>query len=365
MVPVLSEFHAFPINTDLDAVTNCLSNVEKCADIFVLIVGGRYGSTVDGGKSITNLEYAEAKAKKIPIYVFVQKSILTILSTWERNKCGDFSNITDSTKLFDFVSEIRDTNKSWVFSFETAQDITNALTIQFGYLFKEALEIRSKLLGNNSAVMKLNISSSALRILSQKPKAWEYLFFGQVLSDEISKFNYLRRDVLYSIALGGLEQLYSYDETFIWINQQLDNICMLTSSLDTIFNIILQDVLGAPGVESDVEGLVYAANRIAVAYRRLLEWIIRFRHVKTDIAFSDVLHLISQAPLDICQKAENFPARIHNEITTAFTEFELTGTQQIIDITLVLNVPENYLEHIEQELQALRVRMGIPNDPTP
>lgn len=57
-VPLLSELPPFPVDPDLDTVANCRARVERDADIFVLVIGGRYGSIDDKtDKSITNLEF--------------------------------------------------------------------------------------------------------------------------------------------------------------------------------------------------------------------------------------------------------------------------------------------------------------------
>ncbi len=77
VLPILSEFESFPVNPGLGAVENCLAGVKEKADIFVLVVGARYGSETESGKFVTNLEYLEAKVKGIPRYVFVQKPIFT------------------------------------------------------------------------------------------------------------------------------------------------------------------------------------------------------------------------------------------------------------------------------------------------
>ena len=71
--PVLSEFSSFPVDPDENTVTNCMRVVDDVADIFVLIVGSRFGSTTSAGTSITNAEYLRARMKNIPIYVFVLK----------------------------------------------------------------------------------------------------------------------------------------------------------------------------------------------------------------------------------------------------------------------------------------------------
>jgi hypothetical protein len=50
---VLSEYPSFPIDPDMRTVENCLRAVDQHADVFVLVVGGRYGSQTDEGKSVT------------------------------------------------------------------------------------------------------------------------------------------------------------------------------------------------------------------------------------------------------------------------------------------------------------------------
>src|SRR4051794_38259701 len=106
---VVSESFAFPVNPDATVVENCVQVVKDRADIFVLIVGARYGSVTESGRSVTNLEYLEAKAKGIPVYVFVLKSLLQMIPVWQKNPDGDFSDVVDTAKLFQFIEEVRNT----------------------------------------------------------------------------------------------------------------------------------------------------------------------------------------------------------------------------------------------------------------
>ena len=105
---ILSEFDSFPIDPCKGTFENFLDNVDQRADIFILIIGTRYGYVTDQGKSITNLEYLHAKAKGIPLFVFVNKQIYNTLSFWRSNKDADFSSIVDNPKIFEFVAEIYD-----------------------------------------------------------------------------------------------------------------------------------------------------------------------------------------------------------------------------------------------------------------
>lgn len=72
---MMSEQNDFPIDPQLDNWENCINAVKKYADIFVLIIGNRYGAVGETGKSITNTEYLTAVQKGIPIYTFSLKQM--------------------------------------------------------------------------------------------------------------------------------------------------------------------------------------------------------------------------------------------------------------------------------------------------
>ena len=127
--PVLAEHNAFPVDPDLGTIDNCMKVVERDADIFVLIVGSRYGSTGTAGKSVTNLEYLSARSKGIPIFTFIARNVLEILPVWKANPSGDYSSVTDSPKLFEFVASLRDSGAEWVFPFDLAQQIFDVLRL--------------------------------------------------------------------------------------------------------------------------------------------------------------------------------------------------------------------------------------------
>ena len=138
---MLSEFDSFPIDPCKGTFENCLDNVDKSADIFILIVGTRYGYVTDKGKSITNLEYLHAKAKEIPVFVFVSKQIYNTLPLWRSNKDADFSSVVDNPKIYEFVSGIYDESKQWIYTYESVNDIILTLKKQFTLLFSDGLQL--------------------------------------------------------------------------------------------------------------------------------------------------------------------------------------------------------------------------------
>ena len=89
---VMSEHDSFPIDPDQSTIENCRRNVRENADIFVMIVGARYGSIdAESGISITNLKFEESRAHGVPAYVFVRKDVLAQLPIWKANPDADYS----------------------------------------------------------------------------------------------------------------------------------------------------------------------------------------------------------------------------------------------------------------------------------
>lgn len=150
---LLSEYASFPIDPNIGTANNCLRAVDERADIFVLVVGCRYGCVTETGHSITNMEYLRAKEKGIPIYAFVDKRILNILPLWRDNPDVNFQSTVDTPKLFEFVDTFRANDRIWSFDFETAQDIISKLRAQLGYLFYDSLKLKH---GHKTSVKEHN-----------------------------------------------------------------------------------------------------------------------------------------------------------------------------------------------------------------
>src|SRR5215212_5539692 len=204
--PLLSEYPSFPIDPDLDTIENCRRRVEQDADILVLIIGGRYGYVDEASdKSVTNLEYLEARAKGIPIYAFVDRTVTAVLPIWKSNPDADYSGRVDSVRLFEFVQQVRSEHRVWTQEFGRAQDIVAALRVQLAHLTADGLRWRLRLQGRTQRELK-GLRGEALRLALERPEVWETRLFGQVLSDEIEASEDLLREHRLGILLGPSEE---------------------------------------------------------------------------------------------------------------------------------------------------------------
>lgn len=311
---MLSEFDSFPIDPCKGTFENCVENVDKVADIFVLIVGNRYGYVMESGKSITNLEYLHAKEKGIPIYVFVDKQLYDNMKIWRLNKNADFTSVVDNPKIFEFVSGIYDESKQWIYTYNSVRDIKIALKQQLSLIFCDGL-ILQKVVGDSyNKIISSDIPAGAIRVFVEKPFAWEYKFFACVLKGEFDKLQSNRWDFNYGIYFAHSTHL-EREELLDDISKKFTEMIGLTETLEVLINSALQDAIGEPGVPSNLDMMIYISKQIASIYKRMIEWGLYFKSVHTEDVFDTLLTLLHNLPGGIIKQIDEFVERVYNEIT--------------------------------------------------
>jgi len=357
--PILSEFENFPISPELNTIENCIKIVKENADILVLIVGSRYGSIIENGKSITNNEFLVAKQKGIPIFCFIDKTILNALLFWRNNKDGNFSNIVDNIQIFEFIDDIRNNSKIWTFPFEKAQDIISTLKIQLSYLFKNSLKVRKIFNEDIPEFFKLNLSDKALKILIRKEDLYEHLFLAQILVDEIQKKEFLKNDIEYSILTEPKHFIVEYREIPNWVNERTSSILNLISSLKNIVNVALPKYLGEPGIPSDLKGLFYVSIKYAELYEQILNWIILTRSAKIEEDFEEARTVLAEFAIKPAKEIWNFPFEIQQQINDANERIKIGEQNILIKSTLTLEIEEGVEKKFNEIMNKLSVYYNL------
>lgn len=183
---------------------SCYSEVKEC-HILVLLIGGRYGSPASGSEntysnenndeyeSITVKEYQTAHIKGIPIYVFIEKSVLSAYKFYNDNK--NTPNVTyrgiENKNIFKFIDKIYSLKIYWVKEFDKTDDITNELKKQWAGLFAKYLrnmQNQKELSSISAKIDELSQVSETLRTYTEslmkkvKPEG-----FDKIIQDESNK----------------------------------------------------------------------------------------------------------------------------------------------------------------------------------
>jgi len=155
---VLSEKGRIAYDPDIPLDESCYRE-SASSDIFVLIIGGRYGSAGSGEdiasrpdfyeryQSITKKEYDSACSRDIPIYILVERPVFSDYETYKKNKGNESINYAhvDSINIFYLLEEILGKSRNNpVFQFDRHTEIEEWLREQWAGLFRELINRRSE-----------------------------------------------------------------------------------------------------------------------------------------------------------------------------------------------------------------------------
>lgn len=352
--PILSEDHDFPINPNLSNAENCINAVKTEADIFILIIGNRYGCILETGKSITNTEFLTAVEKGIPIYTFTLKDMLNILPAWEKNPDADFSWLVDNNNIFKFIQDVRKNSGLWNFPFEQAQDIKTTLNAQLSNLFNDSLQVRNKVnkLGNNELYSK--ISSKALSYLLNKGPNYETKFYMQCMYDEVSKYKDLKIDNQYSILVKSSHNISNFTDYINWCRLKLGQVINITHSLSRLIHEALPYFYAEQGIPSDIDGLYYTAQTYGRLYASLLEWSIEVKSVVIEETFKESLMLLAELAQESISKIECYPSESLQKMKEAEELYSNYKQPMTINLKLSIKIDDELIEKHRISLQKLK-----------
>lgn len=353
--PILSEMKDFPIDPQLSNAENCINAVKNEADIFVLIIGNKYGSIMESGNSITNTEFLTAINKGIPIYTFALKQMTTILPLWEKNPDMDLSGVVDNKKVFEFLADVRKRRGLWNFEFEKAQDITEILKAQLSNLFREALVAKRKIEPLDEIELYSKISTKALNILLKKEDFYEIRFFMQSMHDEIRKYVDLKNDYNYSILFKSSNRISNLNQLIDWIMHKLGQAQNYIDSLNRLTDAF-QYFYKEPGTSSDLDGLYYVARSYAKSYASLLEWGIEVKSTIVPDEYKNVLVAFADIPSNAINEIEAFPIeslRLIEENSKRAKEGELEEGS-VINLHLKVTISDEAMQRYNEEFEILK-----------
>lgn len=356
--PMLSEFDSFPVNPLQDTIDNCRKNVEERADMLILIVGNRYGSTNETGTSITNLKYLQARAKGIPIYVFIKRTVLELLPVWKENPDATFSGV-DSPRLFSFVDSLRNLDGLWSYSFDKAEDIIATLRTQWAYLFLSSLRIwmKARDAGLSDSLRQLN--GDALQLLIEKPSYWEYRLYANFLKNRLAALADAKRDWDLGISYGNYEHVEP-EQTLTWLTGHQQEMMTKVQAVSTLFRPdVMEDAFGASGESGTPEKIIYLADRLAELYGEMLQWSMRCRNVLGDKSYSRLLEITSRGVSNAITEIEEFSKKLNIEMSKLVNNPPCHGETRHVEISLALTYPEGLEKEQARELQRLAREFGI------
>ena len=284
--------------------------------------------------------------------------MVNILPVWKKNPNGDYSNIVDNNKVFEFIDEVRNKRALWNFEFDSAQDIQEILKAQLSFLLNASLEKTKSLKGINESLLS-KVSGKAIELLVSKPKNYEILFFLQVLSDEINRYYFLKKDCEHSVVLKAGQTLSDVEKAADWQRDKLEQLIIFVDSLNNLI-AAFPKYYGDPGIPSDFEGLYYVAHRMGTFYASILEWIIDVKSARIHDALSEVNKVLAEVPTRVIEEFEEYAPRSIQMVENA-SEKERRGELQegdVVNLEIHLSIPEDVMRRFNDEFKKASKRIA-------
>ena len=342
---VMSEHNSFPIDANQTTVENSRRNVQENADVFVMIVGARYGSVhAKSDKSVTNLEFIEARARGVPLYVFVRKDVLAQQRVWKANPDADYSSVVDTPRVFEFIDSFRADGEVWTFEFDTAEDIVHTLRKQFAYLVQDALELRQSARSQDPLLSELK--GEALRLALRREQYWDVRLFAVVLQEELDRRTRLHREIELGLTSGNVT-FVDFVDLESWMQDRLDEVKRLAHTATAILNDYLPQVRGEDAKPSE---LVAIARRLAQVWEDNAQWTLRCRSVRVDEKVERLVHLLSIANANMLDEIWEFGHTIIPHLDQAI-EALATGGSAVLELELTLTAD---VDEFDEEMDRLQ-----------
>jgi hypothetical protein len=322
---IASEYNSFPVDPQADAVENCRRRVAEDADVLVLVVGARYGSIPIGeSKSVTNIEYLAARAKRIPVFAFVHRDVIALLPVHAHNPDADFHSVVDDPKLFDFVNDLRKAAGVWTFAFDLASEVVNTLRIQLAYQMGRGLDVVKQMTTIDADLLKLH--GRAFQLAVERPDGWEASLFTEILEQEIFASDYLRRDHELEIAIGS-GAIVTDTTAKDWIVAATLEPQRLVSAAEAVARAASQAF-----PNEDLASILYCARRFGQLYREAFEWAARLRRSHVPDNWQPVVSALAKMLDQFVVECRAFLDRTKNEISAALASS--AGADDIVRIRM-------------------------------
>lgn len=365
---LISESPGFPIDFDKNTIENCRRRVEQNADIFVLVIGRRYG-TVDPryNKSVTNLEYTAARAKNIPIYVFIERGVQTLFEAWSQaapeNKSALGATVEDA-RLFEFIKQVRSVDLVWTNGFDYASDIISALRVQLAYLMKRGIATLQATQSHPDRAILDTFSPEAYRLAVDRPRFWEYYLFAQLVDDEVRAAADKRREYESNLIYGNIIMLQD-EALFPWIRSRLAEFLALINNASAVVSET-STAFGALGEPGSAHSIAFIARQLGKAYNALLDWSQAVRCARTSSTDLQIaVDELSTVGIDIIKAIGSFGTDVRTKLDAAIHDLNESpvppgGEPRRLKVDLRFDVPRlaRVTEALDQALRQRGVELG-------
>ncbi len=284
--------------------------------------------------------------------------MLAVLPVWEKNREADFSGVVDTTKLFEFIRQVRSEDSVWMFDFEKAADITDTLRTQWAYLMSEGLSWRRNVRARGAELDELaGLRGEALRFAIEKPGPWEYKVFAHALIDAVHGHADLRREHKLGIVHPPREQVGA--DALHWVLARLHEGMAIANNFGTL-GTALHVAAGPPGQPGSVAELAFVARGFGQLYRSAIEWSQRVSGAYVAADWQSVCRELARFMDNVIEQVETLGPHVLADVALGEERAAKEGGPVVVNRVVSINITN--LDGFNRELAKLKGKYGLPDD---
>ena len=154
-----------------------------------------------------------------------------------------------------------------------------------------------------SSLLSLDLSKTALGIITDKHDGWECALFLDVLQLELESARSLKLELQWGIVTGKARQFEIYT-FFKWVAAQFDLMARQVGAFEKLVAEGVNVALGRQEDEGDPTEICLVARKIGALYKWAAEWGVEFRSVSVDTEFAHLLELYANSAQTLMNSVE-------------------------------------------------------------
>jgi hypothetical protein len=144
LLPLMSELGDFKYTYHNHSIVTDTIQAAATSDFYVLVIGRRHGTCVDGEHSVTELEYAAARAAGIPTFVYVHEKVWEGYEAFRAGAVSDPKHWVDDDRVFRFITRVAAVDAHRCCPFSTGHQIIDDFRRQIANLLGGFLRFEAR-----------------------------------------------------------------------------------------------------------------------------------------------------------------------------------------------------------------------------
>lgn len=146
----------------------------------------------------------------------------------------------------------------------------------------------------------LNLSKKALLIATERPEAWEFILFGQVVADEVEKSKRSIPQNLYSASIQRTsDEIENAKAVTKLVAEKLEEIRSIMNDFTSLLDADHSDAFGDLGNPENTSAIVRLAREVGAFHNRFLKWSLPLGKVPSELPYSKIPHELGSIGTDI------------------------------------------------------------------